>query len=390
MILLNAQLPDPREAGMKAYNLSLLISNTFNVPAAVVLPKDYFACDEAELNRRLTELTQQLMQLLPSADGWAVRSSAADEDGITGAQAGKYRTRRIAHPDELPDAAVEVHEGGVPVILQRFIEPDYAGILFTCNPLTGEENLHIELVQGRGEQLAGGCLNPLYTYSNGSWSKPTDVPEKLLHQLKSDAATAAVLFKHHVDMEFCIKDGVLYWLQVRPVTAIPDSCDDSAGLDEGWFLLDQCTEPVTPLVRELDPGGFFQMPYWDTRFVRHYPYVRLKQAPAADTAALSSPDWQTLRSRFEPEFDRQLQEDLTVYTLQELWELAAERIKQNRAYVAAYLDRGWLKERRVTGEKLKEIISRYIGDNADVQLVLSSLTEGLNTLTYQKMLSSTS
>lgn len=394
VVLLNEDVPVTLEIGRKARNLSLLLSSHFNVPDGLVLPLDFFVCTESELQNKLAELSGNLMQVLPSAEGWAIRSSATDEDGISGAKAGKYKTLVINNTDELSAAVAGVHEGSIPVIIQRFVEPEYAGVLFTCDPLTGAAGLHIELVKGRGEQLVGGDVNPLFSYKNGSWDKPSGFLEQLILQLSPWADTAIELLRCHVDMEFCIKDGVIYWLQVRPVTTGIESTnapkgdayryEDSIALDENWFLLDQCTEPITPLVRHLDPGGFFQMPYWDTCFVRHYPYVRMKQASNPGISIEPITDWPTLKTKFENEFDSQLQQDLGNIDMVQLWEMVKQRVEVNRAYVARYLDRGWLKERRMTGEKLRGLIRRYAGEDADAEWILISLTEGLNTLTYQK------
>ncbi|QSF47354.1 PEP-utilizing enzyme [Paenibacillus tianjinensis] len=377
-LLLSTPGLDAADVGNKAFNLSRLIFNDFRVPAGMVLPLNFFACTEAELNSRLVDIAQQLAQLLPSADGWAVRSSAADEDSSSQSMAGQYKSTVISHPSVLPSAVTLVHENSIPVIIQIFVEPDYSGVLFSCNPVTGETDLNIEIVEGRGEQLVGGYANPLYSYRNGIWDKSIDFVNQLQPLLQPWVSKAETLFNQPVDMEFCLKNGTLYWLQVRPITTGVQS------LDEDWFLLDQCTEPVAPLVMKLDPGGFFQMPYWDTRFVQHYPYIRIKNNSTVNQQVDSPVEWQILKSKYEPEFDKLLSEDISNYSVLKLWEITAERVEINRAYVLEYLDRGWLKARRVIGEKLRGIISRFARDHADVHLILSSLTEALNTLTYQK------
>ena len=378
VVLLNASGLVAAEAGNKACNLSKLISGQFNVPCGMVLPLHFFACTEVELHNRLIDISQQLVQLLPSVDGWAIRSSAADEDGSSQSMAGKYKTIVISEPSELPAAVISVHEGDIPVIIQTFIEPDYSGVLFSCNPVTGEPGLSIEMVEGRGEQLVGGHMNPLFSYSDGNWDQSADIVDELLPLLQPWVAKAVSLLNQQVDMEYCLKNGVLYWLQVRPITT------GIQPLDEEWFLLDQCTEPVTPLVMKLDPGGFFQMPHWDTRFVRHYPYVRMKKSTAGNQPVNTPNDWLTLKNKYEPEFDQLLSDDLSNYSPQELWKLTAARVQLNRAYVSEYMDRTWLQERRVIGDKLRGFIRRFAGEQDDVQLILSSLSEGLHTLTYQK------
>ncbi|WP_342481859.1 PEP/pyruvate-binding domain-containing protein [Paenibacillus sp. FSL L8-0340] len=388
------------EVGNKALNLSKLINEQFSVPDGVVLSQTYFACSEAELQQKLNRLSERLERMLPSADGWAVRSTAIDEDGGTKSMAGQYKTVIIQYSTQLPAAVAEVHEGSIPVIIQTFIEPDYSGVLFSCNPLTGESEIIIELVEGRGEALVGGDANPMVHYREGRWSDSSPLFEQLLLHMEPWIMKAKELMRQQVDMEFCIKNKSLYWLQVRPVTTgvhtdswdydfahIPDSF-----LEEDWFLLDQCTEPVTPLVKKLDPGNYFQMPYWDIRFVQHYPYISMKKNVGA--AAPSQPDdgtsmlltWQALRNRYEPIFDQQLNENITHASLEDLWEKTAVRVEINRSYVSEYLNRDWFMARRIIGKELEQLVSRYAGENADVPLLLSSLIGEVNTITYQKTL----
>lgn len=47
------------------------------------------------------------------------------------------------------------------LIVQRMIKPDVAGVCFTINPISGDENeIMIEAVNGLGEKLVGGEITP--------------------------------------------------------------------------------------------------------------------------------------------------------------------------------------------------------------------------------------
>lgn len=108
----------------------------------------------------------------------AVRSSAVAEDGAAASWAGQLQTTLGVTFVDLPSAIAEcqssantqharayatVHNsaGAVAVIIQRMVEARCAGVMFTANPVTGNQSeIIIEAVAGLGELLVQGSATP--------------------------------------------------------------------------------------------------------------------------------------------------------------------------------------------------------------------------------------
>lgn len=385
---LNEAIGIRNKFGNKAENLVELLSLNLNVPDAILLPalKEISFLD-------LTTLSNELDVILPSPDGWAVRSSSFVEDSKQQSYAGKFATIMISKSDQLPQAVKEVLQSNdadqpMGVIIQKWIEPDYAGVVFSCDPITMHEGMMLEIVKGRGEKLVSGLVTP-HLYKEDRWiNGSVDIPRSLIEEINQTILHIKSKFGFHVDMEFCIKNDKLFWLQVRPVTQLNGNQISSGQEMQGeWYLLDQCTEPVTPLIQRLDPAGFFNMSLWNTVFIDHYPYLQMKELNKSANENSSTDvwdEWLEIRSKFEPKFDLFLKEDLTTKTQQELWNITLDRIKVYQEFVIRYMDRSWMMIRRKTGKALKKWIAQALGSNVSLDIELSKLTTGLQTITAVK------
>lgn len=152
---------------------------------------------------------------VPEVRRYAVRSNADVEDGDASAHAGQFLTLLDVEPAELSDAIERVRASGSPsVIVQEFIEPDFAGVAFTRSPLGGREMV-IEWHKGRGADVVGGRVQP-ETVRFYRTNKPP-----------AQFATAFEKFKkieEHFgfpqDIEWCVRGGEWFFLQTRPITSI--------------------------------------------------------------------------------------------------------------------------------------------------------------------------
>lgn len=152
---------------------------------------------------------------VPEARRYAVRSNADVEDGDASAHAGQFLTLLDVEPAELSDAIERVRASGSPsVIVQEFIEPDFAGVAFTRSPLGGREMV-IEWHTGRGADVVGGKVQPR--------------TERFYWTNKPPARFAAVVapfkkieehFGFPQDIEWCVRGGGWFFLQTRPITSI--------------------------------------------------------------------------------------------------------------------------------------------------------------------------
>lgn len=125
----------------------------------------------AALDARVTELAQPV----------AVRSSAVGEDSEGASFAGQHATR--LHVDPSPAAVLaavrDVWESGrtaaargyrkrlglegppqVGIVVQRMVDPATAGVLFSRDPVNGEDVRVIEAAWGLGEVVVAGLVTP--------------------------------------------------------------------------------------------------------------------------------------------------------------------------------------------------------------------------------------
>src|SRR5207245_2517580 len=211
----------------------------------------------------------------------AVRSSATAEDLPDASFAGQQDTiLGVAGADAVLDAvrrcwaslwndrAVayrQTHEVSVrglrlAVVVQRMVEAESAGVLFTADPITGRrKRSRTAPVRGLGEQLVSGSVNPdhfvVNTRSGAVLERRGDILSDA--QLREIAALGARIEEHFgrpQDIEWAIdRAGKLWIVQSRDITTLyplpPNAPDDendlrvyfSANVAQGVF------DPFTPM-----------------------------------------------------------------------------------------------------------------------------------------------
>jgi len=219
----------------------------------------------------------------------AVRSSATAEDLPEASFAGQQETfLNIARDDQLLVAVrgcwaslwtpraigyrarhgISPEKISLAVVVQELIDADASGIIFTADPVTGDDTMiEINAAWGLGEAVVGGQVTPdtitvdrasgviMRTLintktimsamnSSGTASVPVPrqlqeapaVPEQQARQLADLAITVEDLFKDPMDIEWCRRGDQLFILQARPITTAihPDPWNDSRSGDFLW------------------------------------------------------------------------------------------------------------------------------------------------------------
>ncbi|GAA1525198.1 PEP/pyruvate-binding domain-containing protein [Nocardioides humi] len=238
--------------GAKARGLRALVEWGFAVPDGIVLPDAGTPGWEDDLERRLPAL---------GPGPFAVRSSSPDEDGATASYAGLFRTelgprcvaevvaavRRVAGsaataPARVYAAALGVSTTGVvPVIVQRLVEPEVAGVAFGCDPVSGAEEIVLEAVAGRGDRLVDGAVTPeRWRRTAAGTARESDGPALLaLDQVRRvvDAVQrVGDLAGGPQDVEWALACDRLWLLQSRPVTALVPRSPVVAAATDGDLL----------------------------------------------------------------------------------------------------------------------------------------------------------
>jgi rifampicin phosphotransferase len=272
-------------AGAKAATLARLAQAGLPVPDGFVVEADHFREWQAsedenhvppDLSRELTIATQEHF----GDAAVAVRSSALDEDQAEASFAGQYTsvldvrgeaaiedavvkcwrsardTRVAAYRTQTAGATTPA--AAMAVLVQRLVRAKAAGVAFTADPLTGERGETIvSAVPGGGERLVAGQANADEWVVQDTRATCRAAPHAVLDP--SEAVGVAELarrveaeLRRPVDIEWALdQDGLLWLLQARPITALPDS---SVGWDPpgpgGWSRTfrfgEWLGEPPTP------------------------------------------------------------------------------------------------------------------------------------------------
>ena len=266
-------LPDALGApvGGKAEGLSRLIAAGLRVPKGFVMVR---RTDNGDLASAYDAL---------GGGAVAVRSSAVGEDSAEASFAGQYETVLEVEGIEALEQAVQrclastssdravsyrerssgTAEAVMNVVVQQMVAPRAAGVLFTADPVTGRRDCVVaDAVAGTGEALVSGQVSPdHYRLLRTGELIDADLQQReplldqaALRELVSDALRAEESFGHPLDLEWAIdRQGTLYWLQARPITALARDPDELGTLQDEADHYTSCNigecmpGPVTPL-----------------------------------------------------------------------------------------------------------------------------------------------
>ena len=393
--------------GAKAFNLGRLKSREFKVPEALVIPTFHpdrvkFASIEMFL-RDIEKFSKRLPQALPSIHGWAVRSSATIEDLEEGSMAGRFETHFIKHPHELTTAVQKVWDSGrhanigpesMGVIVQKLVEADFGGVAFSRDPIQDSVMTVVEMCPGKASRLVDGEVTPWRTSLADKKRKlPDGFSETTLEQIDAGVQRLAMEFGYAVDVEWAVHDGVLYWLQVRPMTGTPvprfevptEQCKQLKGL---WVRMQHSFSPQMPLVISMNPGGYINFSQWDSQLVNQFHYIRMNpvkpmQIPETQYNAILD-RWDQQEKFFTKEFDKRLSMDLSQLAPEQLWCELLERISLKRDLYEKYLDPKFFYIRKKTQKTVVEIIKTASGPDASADLILNALLSELGSITERK------
>ena len=252
--------------GSKAVGLGQAIRDGLPVPPGVALSG---AMVEAVAAGEKPAIKEAAKWVKPLGGPLAVRSSAMDEDGAAASFAGQHLTLlNVPSADELgsalskiwwsanSDSAITYRQRvglftrpSVGVVVQALLDPQTAGVMFTQNPVTGDDERVIEASWGLGEAVVAGIVIPdhyrmdrlgqvlerkpgfkqiaVRTLPHGG-TVEEKVPPELIEQLCLEddelkklnelADRCDRIYGPARDIEWAIAGGVLYLLQCRAIT----------------------------------------------------------------------------------------------------------------------------------------------------------------------------
>ncbi|MBF9128403.1 pyruvate, phosphate dikinase [Plantactinospora sp. S1510] len=249
--------------GRKAHGLASLLRAGLPVPDGFVVTDP--AVDPIVVAEHLDRLPGRAV---------AVRSSGLAEDSATASYAGQLETvlgargldevlaavRRCAdspHTDRARAyrAHLDLDDDGddeptAPVLVQQLVEADHAGVLFTRDPRTGADAVVINASWGLGETVVSGAVIPdevivtppadtvrvtigakqtrLDLREHGLVRSPVPEPDRARSCVPVGEVLRLVAFGRRCenllggaqDVEWAVRDGRIWLLQARPITAL--------------------------------------------------------------------------------------------------------------------------------------------------------------------------
>lgn len=217
--------------GGKAANLAKLLQANLPVPNGIAVGLTAFD-DNGKLNE---DAAQQVKQHLEQDKLYAVRSSALAEDAEGASWAGQFETYLDTEPEDVIAKIELCHNSAksrakayaedktasktfdIAVVVQEMVKPEYAGVLFTKDPVSGKDQQVTEYVTGLGEELVSGRADPKRIVLSDKADVPFDVT-----QLAELATKVEQLFGVPQDIEWAWADGKMWLVQARPITALQE------------------------------------------------------------------------------------------------------------------------------------------------------------------------
>lgn len=215
---------------MKHQNLRTLADHGFRVPKFIVVRNS----DETDLS-------------FSDCETFAVRSSFSGEDGADSSFAGQFDSFLNVPRRDVADAVEKVlqsarkenvsaylkaraldEDTSMHVIIQEMVDADYSGVVFTANPVGILNETVIVVGAGLGSGVVEDKVHTTAYYYNqddGIYDcrQQENAPlleEGLLRELIDGAKEVREIFSYETDIEFAIRDGLIYYLQARPITTL--------------------------------------------------------------------------------------------------------------------------------------------------------------------------
>ncbi|MHC4743313.1 MAG: PEP/pyruvate-binding domain-containing protein, partial [Planctomycetota bacterium] len=156
------------------------------------------------------------------------------------------------------------------VIVQKMVDADVSGIIFTADPLTGnEDKIVIEAARGLGEHIVQGKVPPdrcvveksslkINEYKPAGPNAAPCMDRTTVKRLARLALKVESYFSVPQDIEWSIKDRNIWLLQTRPITALPrvaEKLPEDKGMWSHFPAQEVMPDVITPATKSL-LGGF--------------------------------------------------------------------------------------------------------------------------------------
>ena len=217
---------------------NLLVNKQYELIKEEVIKADFSESMKNEIYLKAKEI---------NSETFSVRSSANNEDGKVKSFAGQYETflnvslnnllgsikkcwlsvlqdNVVSYMDE------DINLYSVNVIIQKMINPEFAGVAFSVDPTSKSRNYSIiEVCEGVGEKLVSGEVTPTRIAVQRNILEidlkfgDINIPYEKIIELEKFILLIEKAYKTPIDMEWCLFNNNIYILQARPITAHQDA-----------------------------------------------------------------------------------------------------------------------------------------------------------------------
>jgi len=319
--------------GGKGINIAKMISNGFSVPPALSVTTDAYEMfldltglrskiadvlrdtdfdDDASLDRSSETIRKMFITTEPPKDElddlkknffnlegeyFAVRSSAVAEDLADASFAGQQDTYLNVRKHDIiekvlvcwasywnaramkyrHDTSKKHLEQGMAVVVQKMVKSDISGVMFTSDPVTGEDHTVIEASWGLGESIVSGLVTPdryivsrdgkvidavIKNKEQGFYlidgeNKLVDIEADKVSARCADDDILKLIFdegeklREHFgcpqDIEWAVEAGKVYILQSRAITTLPDQSEKDDILWSRGYGDEYWADATTPM-----------------------------------------------------------------------------------------------------------------------------------------------
>ena len=249
-----AEVVDTAVFGSKAVGLGEALRDGLPVPPGVALSGPVV---EAVAGGHADAIEQVATAARLFGGPFAVRSSAVDEDGADASFAGQHLTLlNVPSADAVgaalrevwwsanSDSAISYRQRvglftrpSVGVVVQALLDPESAGVMFTRNPINGEDERMIEASWGLGEAVVAGQVIPdsYRIHRSGDVLQRTPGFKKIAIRTLPEGGTFEQQVQPELVERLCLDDG-----QLAELNGLADRCEQIYGpaRDIEWAFAD--------------------------------------------------------------------------------------------------------------------------------------------------------
>lgn len=243
-VMLKAGLPVPE---FETYSFEELIPSTEKISKALMASEGKTVAEKSALLREAVRESVKVGREISLGEGlFSVRSSSCVEDSAENSFAGQFDTFLNVETKDIAaritdcvcslynenvliymeQASLDISLLKMNVIVQKMVNADVSGIIFTANPQGILNESVIVAGRGLGENVVSDRIETTsYYYSLTDDIYYYDGKENLLsdekvHELIDTSKKICRLFSEYMDIEFAVENNELFILQARPITTV--------------------------------------------------------------------------------------------------------------------------------------------------------------------------